>query len=372
MEFRKQVAVIDLVDDDNSRPAFACQSCGWQARAWFARCCQCAAWSSTAKPPEARSRSSISRPALVRDSNTGRSQTTPEIVISRSDHDDRSIATPSSTPISITDVDVSAKETRIVTGIEPLDRVLGGGFVIGSMVLLGGMPGAGKSTLLMQMMAAAAHDHFVLYATGEESVAQVAMRARRVDAAQPNIKLVRETDLDGILWHARREQASVIVVDSIHTIRSSEVSGMPGSDYQVKICGQFLMAFAKDTGCIVVVISHINKEGDISGPMNFEHAGDATLMLGQSELGEPWRELRAIKNRFGSTAEVGMFQMANEGLVPVGYDAVPDRADTASRDQMEPVAQELLHRYLELGGIVDGGLRDRIAGRLDLNPRGSR
>ncbi len=356
--------------DSIDLPAFTCQLCSWQAKAWFARCPRCTAWSSTTKPADVLPVTG-NRPTPIRDIATQRRAVESKIASTAERSVDRENATPTSTPISITDVDVSAKETRIVTGIEPLDRVLGGGFVIGSMVLLGGMPGAGKSTLLMQMMAAVAHDHFVLYATGEESVTQVAMRARRVGAAQPNIKLVRETDLDGILWHARREQARVVVVDSIHTIQSSEMSGMPGSDYQVKICGQLLMAFAKDTGTIVVAISHINKDGDISGPMNIEHAGDATMMLGQSELGEPWRELRATKNRFGSTAEIGMFQMANEGLVAVGLDAVPAIGDD-DRGQLDSVAQELLHRYLELGGVIDEGLRDRIAGRLDLNSRGSR
>ncbi len=365
-------AAADAIDN----PAFACQLCDWQAKIWFARCPRCTAWSSTTKPvnpPTSAPSSHRLTPTLIRDISSQRNATEPRITTTADQgvDRDRNSPPPTSTPISITDVDVSAKETRIVTGIEPLDRVLGGGFVIGSMVLLGGMPGAGKSTLLMQMMAAVARDHFVLYATGEESVTQVADRARRVRAAQPNIKLVRETDLDGIVWHARQEQARVVVVDSIHTIQSSEVSGMPGSDYQVKICGQLLMAFTKDTGVIVVVISHINGDGKISGPMNIQHTGDATLMLGQSELGEPWRELRAIKNRFGSTAEIGMFQMADEGLVPVECDAIPDHGD-GDRDQLDPVAQELLHRYLELGGVIDDGLRDRVAGRLDLNPRGSR
>jgi DNA repair protein RadA/Sms len=222
------------------------------------------------------------------------------------------------------------------------------------------------------MLAAITRDSLGLYATGEESTAQVAMRAHRVGAALPGIKLVRETDLDGILWHARREQARIVVIDSIHTLRSSEAAGMPGSDYQIKVCGHILMEFAKDTGISVVVISHVNKDGEINGPMNLEHAGDETLMLDKNrELGEPWRELRALKNRFGSTTEVGMFEMSDTGLLPVSNGAVPERGDD-NQDEILPVAQELLHRYLELGGTVDGDLRDRISGRLDLTPRGSR
>lgn len=350
-----------------------CHACGAISARWSARCSECQEWSR----PSAGSPTPISKNALR---ITPRSEPVERLrsaspIEPRAGNDPEVTGSeekppPTSIAVSTTDVDVSAKETRIVTGIEPLDRVLGGGLVIGSMVLLGGTPGTGKSTILMQMMAAIAQDGIGLYATGEESVTQVAIRAHRVNAARPNIKLVRETDLDNILWHARREQARVVVVDSMHTVSSSAVSGIPGSDYQVKACGQFLMRFAKDSGTCVVVISHVNKDGEISGPMNFEHAGDVTLMMTLSELGEPWRELRAIKNRFGPTIPIGMFQMADGGLLPVDQDAVP-RRDDAPRDELLPVAQELLHRFLEIGGELDADLRDRIAGRLDATPRGA-
>lgn len=274
--------------------------------------------------------------------------------------------------MSIVDVDVSDQANRWPTGVEPLDRVLGGGgIVVGTLVILGGEPGIGKSTLLMQVAATAACGGARLYATGEESTAQVAMRAHRIGAAIPEIRIVRETELEAILWHARNESARIVVVDSVHTIHSATVDAPIGSDYQVKRCGQILMEFAKDTGTSVVLISHVNKDGAISGPKNFEHVGDVTLMFEMSELGDPWRTLRSTKNRFGSTTEVGMFEMGDRGLA--ACDAAAARESRAESDgALLPVAQELLQRYLELGGEVDAGLRDRIAGRLDLTPRGSR
>jgi len=365
------MTAIETSEDGAERTTFSCRGCGHRSKAWSARCSQCSAWASTAEPGQAKvqDRSPSTRSLHSKDVELRLRRRVEPAMATADPGSDRERNPPESTPVPITEVNVSDRETRIVTGIEPLDRVLGGGLVIGSMVLLGGEPGSGKSTLLMQMMAAATRDRVGLYATGEESISQVAMRAHRVEAALPSIELVRETDLDSILWHARNKQARIVVVDSIHTIRSSEESGLPGSDYQVKVCGQALMKFAKDTGVVVVIVAHVNKDGDISGPMNFEHAGDATLMLSVArDLGEPWRELRGIKNRFGSTAEVGMFQMAEKGLLPIASGTEPDRADR-ERDQLEPVAQELLHRYLELGGIVDDGLRDRIAGRLDLTTR---
>lgn len=288
--------------------------------------------------------------------------------------DPSEIRQPTSVPVSIVDVDVSEKKNRILTGMEPLDRVMGGGIVVGSMVILGGEPGIGKSTLLMQMVASACCDGTRLYATGEESEAQVAMRAHRIRAAIPEIKIVRETSVEAILWHANNEGARIIVCDSIHTIHSEKSNGNPGSDHQVATCGQILMDFAKSTGITVILISHVNGDGDISGPKKFEHLGDVTLMFEMSELGDPWRVLRSIKNRFGSTMEHGMFQMAAEGLIPCGKDDEPSLdgnggGDGDAADALAPIAQELVYRYLELGGRIDGALRDRIDGRLDIVPR---
>lgn len=373
---------------------YACRACGAIRDAWSARCPSCQSlrgmevWTPGSAPATARTKTETASPLpgevvrlptpALRPRQQHRESEPEGRAEVEADPDVRAHVPPPvplSVPVSIVDVDVSARETRIETGIEPLDRVLGGGIVVGSFVLIGGDPGAGKSTLLMQMVAQASCEGPRLYATGEESVAQVAMRAHRVGAALPDIKIVRETDVDAIIWHAVDQEARLLVVDSIHAITSSRVSGIAGSDYQVKACAQLLMAFAKDTGTATIVISHVNKDGVISGPKNFEHAGDVTLMLETSELGDPsnpWRTLRAAKNRFGSTLEVGAFQMAPAGLLPVdqGGESESSRA-SASHDEMLPVAQELAYRVLELGGEIDPGLRDRIGGRLDLAPRGA-
>lgn len=276
---------------------------------------------------------------------------------------------PSSISVPITQVDVSERETRIVVGIDPLDLVLGGGLVVGSLVLIGGCPGAGKSTLLMQAVGAVARQgRRCLYATGEESLPQVAMRAHRVRAAHPEIRLARETDLDGILWHARQEQASIVVVDSLHTTTWSGVAGIPGSDYQIKAVASQLMAFAKGTGTTVVAISHVNGDGDINGPTATEHYVDATLML-RGDPKDPAKQLVAIKNRFGSTLLEGWFQMTEGGMVPTEARSGQDAEGGLDMDEIIPITQELLYRVLELGGEVDDGLRDRIGGRLDTSPR---
>lgn len=265
--------------------------------------------------------------------------------------------------------------TRTGFDIEAIGRGAFYGFTLDGdgRFLLGDFTVTHNSTLLMQMTASASCDGCRLYATGEESTAQVAMRAHRIGATLPDIQIVQETDVEAILWHAVDRKARIVVIDSIHAISSSKVSGLAGSDYQVKTCAQLLMAFAKSTGVATIAISHVNKDGDISGPRNLEHAGDVTLMFERSELGDPWRTLRAQKNRFGSELEFGMFQMLDSGLVPIHKGCEPelDPAAHGDHDQMLPIAQELLHRVLELGGVIDDGLRDRIAGRLDLVPRGA-
>jgi DNA repair protein RadA/Sms len=376
-------------------------SCGYESDGWSARCPACGDWvrsTTQARPTKDLDLAPGPRSHTVADRSAGAAgalgpnDLTLRIVPAVSDRpaeprtdigsDDQGLdrRPPDSIPMSIVDIDTSTTETRISTGLEPLDRVLGGGgLVVGSLVLIGGLPGAGKSTLLMQMMAQATCRGRRLYVTGEESQIQVAMRGHRIGATHPDIKIVRETDVDSILWHIADQEAKIAVIDSIHTIRSSAVSGIAGSDYQVKACGQALMNFAKSSGVPIVAISHVNKDGGISGPMNFEHTGDATLMFmfrggDPDDPGDTWRELRALKNRFGSTAEVGAFLMGDRGLVPVerGAEPPPRERTGEDRDDLLPVAQELAYRLLEAGVEIDPGLRDRIAGRLDLAPRGAR
>ena len=220
-------------------------------------------------------------------------------------------------PVAITGVvEISAKDRR-TTGIGELDRVLGGGMVAGCLVLLGGDPGVGKSTLLVQALAGLASRGGVLYATGEESVAQTAMRARRVGAAAEELIVVAETDVECILAHARAQAhpPSVLAVDSIQTVYTPRLDSIPGSLAQVRECASRLMQFAKTTGIPTIIVGHVTKDGAIAGPKALEHLVDVVLQLEGD--GGPYRILRAHKNRFGSTQEIGVFEMRGAGMAEV-------------------------------------------------------
>lgn len=343
---------------------FACPACGAESDRWQARCPACQAWTSTG--PEARGRSgppTSQAPAVPARRLTSvpapgpAERDRPPPGDPGADADPR----PRSVPISLTEVDLS-EVPRISTGIPPLDLVLGGGLVRGSLVLIGGDPGAGKSTLLAQALAAIRCDTR-LYVTGEESVAQAAMRAHRVRAVSERIKIVAETDLRCILEHAVDLRPQVMVVDSIQTTVSQDDSGIPGSSSQLRHCTERFMHFAKSTGIPTILIGHVTKEGEIGGPKVLEHFVDAVLQMSKDEDNE-LRYLTAHKNRFGATSQVGGFEMTEEGLVPVDVDP-----EDLPRDGLLPLAQELLYRFLELGGKIDDGLRDRLHGRLDVTPR---
>lgn len=205
---------------------------------------------------------------------------------------------------------------RVAAGIGELDRVLGGGLVAGSAVLLGGDPGVGKSTLLIQALAGFARDGgSVLYATGEESVGQTAMRARRVDAALASIAIVAETDVDRIVAHAEATRPAVLAVDSIQTVYTAALDSIPGSLAQVRECASRLIQFAKTTGTPTVIVGHVTKDGGLAGPKTLEHLVDVVLQLEGD--GGPYRILRAHKNRFGSTQEIGVFEMRGGGMAEV-------------------------------------------------------
>ncbi|HVK75689.1 MAG TPA: DNA repair protein RadA [Kofleriaceae bacterium] len=220
-------------------------------------------------------------------------------------------------PVAATEVVELDAKARLATGIGELDRVLGGGLVPGALVLLGGDPGIGKSTLLLQLLAGiAGRRGAVLYATGEESVAQTALRARRVGAASAAMKLCAETDVDVILGHARRTPPTVLAVDSIQTVYTSELDSIPGAVGQVRECAGRLMRYAKTTGVPTIVVGHVTKDGAIAGPKTLEHLVDVVLQV-EGDGASPYRLVRAHKNRFGSTQEVGVFEMRGAGLVEV-------------------------------------------------------
>ena len=274
----------------SSRSIWRCQSCGHSESRWLGRCPLCQEWSSLVEELEA---------ATARPSATGVA-------------DGRA-------PVAISDAaEISAGDRR-TTGIAELDRVLGGGMVDGCLVLLGGDPGVGKSTLLVQALAGLCGGGSVLYATGEESIAQTALRARRVGAASVGLTVVAETDIERILAHAHAVAnaagQAVLAVDSIQTVYTPALDSIPGSLAQVRECAGRLMQFAKTTGTPTIIVGHVTKDGAIAGPRTLEHLVDVVLQLEGD--GGPYRILRAHKNRFGSTQEIGVFEMRGAGLTEV-------------------------------------------------------
>jgi len=202
---------------------------------------------------------------------------------------------------------------RFGSGFSELDRVLGGGFVPGSAILIGGHPGAGKSTLLLQALCGLAADHEALYITGEESPQQVAMRADRLGLPVNAVKLMAETDVDAIVAAAELHKPRIMVVDSIQVIHCAAISSAPGSVSQVRECAAQLTRFAKQTGVVLILVGHVTKEGSLAGPKVLEHMIDCSILL-EGEQDSRYRTLRSSKNRFGAVNELGVFAMTDRGM----------------------------------------------------------
>jgi DNA repair protein RadA/Sms len=211
---------------------------------------------------------------------------------------------------SITDIAAEHFE-RITVGLPELERVLGGGFVPGSLVLVGGEPGIGKSTLLMQV--AAGLDQPVIYVSGEESAAQLRLRAERLSALKENLFILTGTDVSEVVNLAVEKRPALLIVDSVQTLTAPDAAGLPGSIVQVRACAGSLMQFAKETGIPVVLIGHITKSGSLAGPKILEHMVDTVLYF-EGEAQFSYRVLRAFKNRFGSTNEIALFEMTDRGM----------------------------------------------------------
>lgn len=216
----------------------------------------------------------------------------------------------------LSEVSTTEEKSRIITGISELDRVLGGGIVLGSVVLLGGEPGAGKSTLLLQLCGAISDRCQVLYITGEESVRQIKLRADRLQVPQQNIRLAAESDIDDICGLIEQTRPDLVVIDSIQTMHCSDVSSSAGSVSQVKECSARLLAVAKSCEIPTFIVGHVNKDGAIAGPKVMEHIVDTVLYF-EGDKTLPYRVLRAAKNRYGSTNEIGMFDMTGHGLTQI-------------------------------------------------------
>ncbi len=222
---------------------------------------------------------------------------------------------------------------RTRTGLTELDRVLGGGIVPGSLVLIGGDPGIGKSTLLLQMAAIlSAAEVPVLYVTGEESLRQLKMRAERLETPAPDMLVLSETSLDAIFKQCQKNRPGILVIDSIQTVYKTDLPGSPGSMSQLRECTLALMVHAKSTGTAIFIVGHVTKEGVLAGPRMLEHMVD-TVVYFEGERHNAYRILRAVKNRFGATNEIGVFEMAATGLIQVDN---PSQVFVHNRGERDP------------------------------------
>ena len=274
-----------------AKTMFYCTECGNELPKWAGQCPACKAWNTIVEQPaETKRKSSVAAATAVE--RQGRSK-----------------------PRLMDEVETT-RELRFQTGMNELDRVLGGGAVQGSLVLVGGAPGIGKSTLMLQICQNLCRFAKVLYVSGEESERQIKLRAERLGVSGQQLYLLAETSMDDVAEAVTQLQPDVLIVDSIQTMYNRELSAAPGSIGQVKDCTMALMNLAKGRGVTVFVIGHVNKEGSIAGPKVLEHMVDCVLYF-EGEQQNSYRILRAAKNRFGATNEIGVFEMADSGLTEV-------------------------------------------------------
>ena len=264
---------------------FVCRECGYTSIKWLGKCPDCESWNSFEEVEQRDTQSSA-----VKRKYENKAEKFSELEL----------------PTYL----------RSKTGMQELDRVLGGGLVNSSVVLLSGEPGIGKSTLLLQICSELAKNRKVLYVSGEESKGQLKLRAERIGIVGESLFLLTETDLDSVLSECEGLKPDVIIIDSVQTLSSMRFSSAPGSITQVRECAMSLIGYAKSAGSAVFLVGHVNKEGGISGPKILEHMVDAVLYF-EGERTNSYRIIRAIKNRFGSTNEIGVFEMGDKGLVEI-------------------------------------------------------
>ena len=264
---------------------FVCNECGYESSKWLGKCPACNNWNTF-----------VEEKAIVTASGKDKKKERSE-------------------PINLNQVE--KKDTiRIKTGIEELDRVLGGGFVEGSLTLLGGEPGIGKSTLILQICSKLKLDGKILYVSGEESAEQIKLRADRLEIKNDNLLFLAETDIDNVEYGIEKYSPKFVIIDSVQTMYSEEITSAPGSVSQVREITARIMKMCKKANITTIIIGHVTKDGNIAGPRVLEHMVDAVLYL-EGERYFSYRILRGVKNRFGSTNEIGMFEMQNEGLVEI-------------------------------------------------------
>ncbi len=276
---------------------YVCTTCGEVTPRWLGKCPSCGEWNTlvedvvAAAPKQAAKNNR--KPGMA-------AQGAPSTAVAH----------------SLAEINTSETQSRIVTGIAELDRVLGGGIVLGSVVLLGGEPGAGKSTMLLQLSGAISHTTPVLYITGEESVRQIKLRSSRLGINGENISVAAESDVDEITSLIYSTKPGFVVIDSIQTMYTPSLSSSAGSVSQVKECSARLLNLAKENEIPVFIVGHVNKDGAIAGPKVMEHIVD-TVIYFEGDRTLPYRILRSTKNRYGSTNEIGMFDMTGSGLMPI-------------------------------------------------------
>jgi DNA repair protein RadA/Sms len=265
---------------------FSCQSCGFQTAKWMGKCPDCNSWDSFV---EERSVAGSDRQGF------------------------RTISSPQTAPVPIDSIDLET-ELRLHTGIKEFDRVLGGGLVPGTLVLIGGDPGIGKSTLMLQALnGLAGQGNQVLYVSGEESIRQIRLRSKRLNTVSPDLLVVSEVEIEAILTMIGTTKPKAVVVDSIQTMFNGDLTSAPGTVSQVRESTVRLMLTAKKTGIPIFLVGHVTKDGTIAGPKLLEHMVDTVLYF-EGDRNHIFRILRAVKNRFGSTNEIGVFEMKDKGL----------------------------------------------------------
>ncbi len=328
-----------------SKSAYVCNDCGADYSKWAGQCSACGGWNTLSEVRLGANKTSAARTVGYAGSAGGMVQTLDQIGVE--------------------------EQQRIPSGMQELDRVLGGGLMPGSAVLIGGNPGAGKSTLLLQLLCRLAQNQACLYVTGEESLQQVAMRARRLALPTDQLLMLSETNIDVLLQTLDKVRPAVVVVDSIQVMHWPELASAPGSVAQVRECAALLTRFAKQTGTVLILVGHVTKDGSLAGPKVLEHMIDTSIML-ESTDDSRYRTLRSHKNRFGAVNELGVFAMTEQGLREVSNPSAIflSRSDEVASGSVVMVVWEGTRPLLvEIQALVDGafGSPRRVAVGLDQN-----
>ncbi|MFZ1361016.1 MAG: DNA repair protein RadA [Candidatus Saccharimonadales bacterium] len=329
-----------------AKTQFVCQTCGATYPKWTGKCENCGEWNSLVEQAPV----SIGKSAVAKSAQSGR-------ILA---------------PQTMRSIDIESSSTRLSTGIADLDTVLGGGILLGGVLLLAGQPGIGKSTLLLQVTARIAETHPVLYASGEESASQVKLRAERLGASgSEQLSFIATTSADDIAATIRSGQYKLVIIDSIQTLSLDEITSAPGSVSQITNSSNVIIRAAKEAGAAVVLVGHVTKEGSIAGPKVLEHLVDVVLQFEGDRYGG-FKVVRAVKNRYGSTAEAAIFEMAEQGLTVVENPSAALLAERQNADGSVVLAtlegtRPLLVEIQALVNPTNFGYPKRTASGFDLN-----